>query len=123
MTAKIGRPTDNPKDNFTGIRLSDEEIKKIEFCMRETGQTKTGVIREGLDALYSRLKRRKERRGSRMYSFRDMQGNDIPFSDRTQLHLELQTDIVSGQVTAYLVECEENIYQVDEKTYKAIEEM
>lgn len=52
---KKGRPTDNPKGNYTGIRLSDEEIDKIKFCMERTGMSKTGVIRAGIQLVYEQL--------------------------------------------------------------------
>lgn len=122
MSPRTGRPTNNPKDNYTGIRLSNDEVEKLSFCMKETGMTKTDVIREGIDTLYSKLGRIKERRNG-MYSFTDVRGNIIPFENRAELHLELQTDIVSGDITAYLVECDDRIYQIDEKTYNAIDEM
>lgn len=122
MSPKVGRPTEDPKDNYTGIRLSNEEIKKLDYCMRETGMNKTDVIREGIESLYSRITRKKERRVG-MYSFTDVEGKVIPFESRTQLRLELQRDIVSGDITAYLVECGDYMYQIDEKTYNAIDEM
>lgn len=55
MTKKMGRPTTNPKENYTGIRLSDEEINKIKFCMERTGMTKTGVIRAGIELVYEQV--------------------------------------------------------------------
>lgn len=122
MPQRTGRPTSAPKGNYTGIRLSDDEVRKLDYCMKETGLSKTDVIREGIDAVYLRLERINERRCG-MYSFKDVRGNIIPFENKTQLHLELQTDIVSGEVTAYLVQLEDDIYQVDKKTYDAIDEM
>lgn len=55
MSPRTGRPTNNPKGNYTGIRLSDNEIKKLKFCMKETGMTKTDVIRKGIDLVYKEL--------------------------------------------------------------------
>lgn len=55
MPAKIGRPTDNPKENYTGIRLSNDELEKIKFCMKETRMTKTGVIRAGIELVYEKI--------------------------------------------------------------------
>lgn len=52
---KMGRPTDNPKGNYTGIRLSDEEVEKLDFCMKMTGKTKTDIIRLGIDKVYNEL--------------------------------------------------------------------
>lgn len=57
MQSKAGRPTNNPKENYTGIRLSNNEIAKIEFCMNKTGMTKTGVIRAGIELVYEQITR------------------------------------------------------------------
>lgn len=57
MEKKIGRPTTNPKENYTGIRLSNDELEKIKFCMDKTGMTKTGVIRAGIQLVYEQIKR------------------------------------------------------------------
>ena len=57
MEKKMGRPTNDPKENYTGIRLSDEEIKKIKFCMERTGMSKTGVLRVGLELVYEQILR------------------------------------------------------------------
>lgn len=58
MAKKMGRPTTDPKENYTGIRLSDDEINKIKFCMEKTGMTKTGVIRAGIELVYEQIVRR-----------------------------------------------------------------
>lgn len=57
MTKKMGRPTNDPKENYTGIRLSDEEIRKIKFCMERTGMSKTGVLRAGIELVYEQILR------------------------------------------------------------------
>ena len=51
----MGRPTENPKGHYTGIRLSDDEVKKIDFCMKKTGMTKTDVLRKGIDLVYQEI--------------------------------------------------------------------
>lgn len=55
MPKRIGRPTNSPKENYTGIRLSDAELEKLQFCMERTGMTKTGVIRAGIELVYSQI--------------------------------------------------------------------
>ncbi len=55
MSPRTGRPTSNPKENYTGIRLSDDELDKIKFCMKRTGMTKTGVIRAGIELVYEKI--------------------------------------------------------------------
>ena len=58
LSPRTGRPTDNPKGNYTGVRLSDDEIKKIDFCMKKTGMSKTDVIRKGIDLVYNELNKK-----------------------------------------------------------------
>ena len=58
-----------------------------------------------------------------MYSFRDINGNDIPFESKRDLELELQKDIETDEITAYLVLCNEHAYEVTQKTYEVIENM
>lgn len=57
MNKKIGRPTDEPKNHRESIRLSDNDMMKIDFCMRETGMTKTDIIRKGIDLVYQEVKK------------------------------------------------------------------
>ncbi|MFQ7034526.1 MAG: hypothetical protein ACLRTQ_01935 [Candidatus Borkfalkia sp.] len=56
-TKKMGRPTDSPKTNNTRIRLSDEDLAKLEFCKEKTGKTYADIIREGIDKVYQELKK------------------------------------------------------------------
>lgn len=52
---KMGRPTDSPKNYRESFRLSEDDMKKIQFCMGKTGMSKTDVIRIGIDKVYSEL--------------------------------------------------------------------
>lgn len=52
-----GRPTNDPKILNTRIRLSEEDIKRLEFCVQETGLTKSEIIRQGIKEVYNRLKK------------------------------------------------------------------
>ncbi len=56
-TKKIGRPTNAPKVNNMRIRLSDEDLQKLEFCKTQTGMTYADIIREGIDKVYQELKK------------------------------------------------------------------
>ena len=55
LSSKMGRPTNSPKENYTGIRLSDDELEKLKFCMEKTRMTKTGVIRAGIELVYEQI--------------------------------------------------------------------
>ena len=51
----LGRPTDSPKTNNYRIRMTDEELLKLEKCCEQTGLSKADVIRLGIDKVYVEL--------------------------------------------------------------------
>lgn len=57
LSPKTGRPTDNPKNLSTRIRLSDDDVKRLEFCVQKTGFTKAEIIRQGIKEVYEKLKK------------------------------------------------------------------
>lgn len=57
MSPKTGRPTSDPKRHETRIRMTDEDVKILEYCARETGMTKTDIIRQGIREVYSKIKK------------------------------------------------------------------
>ena len=57
MSPKTGRPTDDPKTLSTRIRLSEEDIKRLEYCSEKTGLTKAEIIRQGIKEVYEKLKK------------------------------------------------------------------
>lgn len=53
MSAKMGRPlSDKPKARQITIRLDEEGTLLLEKCCEKTNQTKSQILRKGLD-LYS----------------------------------------------------------------------
>ena len=56
-----------------------------------------------------------------MNSFKTISGKDIPFESAKEL--ELQTDISTNEITAYLIEYNDITYQVSEETYNAAQEL
>lgn len=53
---RTGRPTNDPRGtNRTGVRLTQSDMEKLEFCVKETGKTKTEIIREGIDLVYQKV--------------------------------------------------------------------
>ncbi len=57
MSPRTGRPTENPKKHETRIRMSDEDIEILEFCVEKTGLTKAEIIRQGIREVYKTLKK------------------------------------------------------------------
>ena len=56
MTPRTGRPTDDPKTLNTRIRLSGQDIARLEYCCKQTGLTKAEIIRRGIREVYEGLK-------------------------------------------------------------------
>lgn len=52
-----GRPTEDPKNLNTRIRLSQKDVEKLEFCCKKTGKKKSEIIREGIDKVYTEIKK------------------------------------------------------------------
>ena len=49
VSPRTGRPTTDPKNNWTGFRLSDNDIEKLNYCVKETGMSK------GIDMVYREI--------------------------------------------------------------------
>lgn len=57
MSPRTGRPTTDPRGkNRTGVRLTDSDMEKLEFCVSKTGMSKTDIIRKGIDLFYKEIK-------------------------------------------------------------------
>ena len=62
MSPRTGRPTSDPKKHETRIRMSDEDVKLLEYCCKETGLSKSDIIRKGIREVYSKIKNRMQGR-------------------------------------------------------------
>lgn len=57
MSPRTGRPTTDPRGkNRTGVRLTDSDVEKLEFCISKTGMSKTDIIRKGIDLVYKEIR-------------------------------------------------------------------
>lgn len=65
MSAKMGRPTDNPKCYETRIRMDSEDIRKLDYCCKITKVTQSEVIRHGINLIYYALTIGKESKGQK----------------------------------------------------------
>lgn len=52
MSPKLGRPTDDPKKDRVGFRLTEDESSMIDYCCKVFGITKTEVVRRGIKEMY-----------------------------------------------------------------------
>ena len=56
MSPRNGRPpSKNPKVHRKSYRLSDEDIRKLEICVKETGLSETDIIRKGIELVYQEV--------------------------------------------------------------------
>lgn len=54
MSPRTGRPTDDPKKERIGLRLSDDETRMLNYCCEVFGLSKTEVIRQGIKEMYEK---------------------------------------------------------------------
>ena len=57
MSPRTGRPTDNPKEKVLPVRLSEEDVKMLEYCAEVTGKPKAEIIRMGIREVYAKIKK------------------------------------------------------------------
>ena len=57
MSEKRGRPvSSNPKNNRITLRITDEELEKLEYMEYMTGLSKNEVLRKALNTMYKLTK-------------------------------------------------------------------
>lgn len=55
---KPGPHPEKPLAHDLKVRVDDETLAKVEFCMKELNMTRSEVLRKGVDTLYDRLQRK-----------------------------------------------------------------
>lgn len=55
MDKKMGRPTDNPRTQKIGFRLSPKEVEDIERCAEAMGTQRVNAVVEGIRLLKEQL--------------------------------------------------------------------
>ena len=45
---------EDAKDNQYRLRMSDAELKKLDFCCEKLNKTKAEILREGLEFMYQK---------------------------------------------------------------------
>ena len=48
---------DNPKDFMLRVRLDQELLKKLDKCCVKTGKTRSGIVRDGIEEQYQKMKK------------------------------------------------------------------
>ena len=55
MQNKRGRPTDNPKNNRITVRLTNEDMTKLDECVETEHSNVTDIVRKGINLVHSQL--------------------------------------------------------------------
>ena len=55
LSPRTGRPTEDPKKGRVQLRMSDNDVEKLEFCCKKTGMSKADVIRRGIELVYKEV--------------------------------------------------------------------
>ncbi|MBP3463771.1 MAG: hypothetical protein J6K45_04745 [Clostridia bacterium] len=54
---KMGRPTTNPKNIELKVRISNEDKERLDYCIKSSNKTKSEIVREGIEKVYSEIKK------------------------------------------------------------------
>ena len=57
MGTKIGRPTNNPRNIQTRIRMNENEAKMLSDCAKKLNVTKTDIIIMGIKKVYAEIEK------------------------------------------------------------------
>ena len=57
MSAKMGRPTDNPKNLQFKIRLTQQEMDDLNYCCEQLNETKSNIIRLGIQKVKAEIEK------------------------------------------------------------------
>ena len=57
MNAKLGRPTDNPKNIMIRVRMDEETVKTMDECAKQLNTTRSEIIRTGIKKVYADIKK------------------------------------------------------------------
>lgn len=58
MSPRTGRPPkEDSRENQYRIRMSNEELRKLNVCCEKTGLSKAEIIRKGIEKVYEEITR------------------------------------------------------------------
>lgn len=57
MSAKMGRPTKNPKTEIIKVRATKEDREKLLICCEKLNITQYDVVMKGIEKVYSEIKK------------------------------------------------------------------
>ena len=56
MSPRTGRPiSENPRQMRVETKMTKEELEKLDFCCRVSEQSRSEIVRKGIDVVYAKL--------------------------------------------------------------------
>lgn len=56
MSPRTGRPiSDNPRQVRVETRMTVDELEKLDYCCKAVGKSRSEVVREGINEVYTKL--------------------------------------------------------------------
>ena len=55
--AKMGRPTDNPKDTMLRIRVDKDTLMMLDECAKANDTTRSDAVRLSIRSMYNKIKK------------------------------------------------------------------
>ncbi len=108
-----GRPTMNPKNLSIRIRLSEDEAKMLNDCVIKTGNTRTEIILNGIKKLYF-----EEVKKMGILTMETKYNGAVPVDGTARA--SVARDIVTNNISAYLIEMDGATYEVSKTVFDAI---
>ncbi len=63
MSPKTGRPlSSNSKTERMETRMTVKDFEKLDFCCEKTGKTRSEIVRNGIDIIYSNIHHNHEKK-------------------------------------------------------------
>lgn len=56
-SAKMGRPTESPKDTMIRVRMDKETVAVLDDCAQQLNTTRSEVIRKGIRLMHETIKK------------------------------------------------------------------
>lgn len=62
MSPKTGRPhSDNPRQMRVEVKMTSDELEKLDFCCKYAGKSRSELIRDGIGLIYEKLSKFREK--------------------------------------------------------------
>lgn len=101
------------KEIMLKIRINEETNFQLKVLAKAFGLTMSETVRW---LIHEKFNERKKN----MYSFKTTDGENVPFEAIHDISLDEQTDVETEEITAYLVNYNDHIYEISESTYNAL---